>query len=222
MRINILQHTPNEKAGSILEWVKQRHHDVYTYHPYQFGKLPTADKTDMLVILGGPMSPNDKLPWIKQEYELVSSLLDKKIPMLGVCFGAQLIAKILGGKVVKAPAKEVGWAPVYLQTNIIPNIPEKALVLHWHEDMFEIPEKARLLFSSDHVKNQGYIYRNNVIGLQFHFEPFDDNVKEIVVNDYPYINGSVLNQTKDEIIQRRVPKENRDIMFKLLDYISTH
>lgn len=222
MRINILQHTPNEKAGSILEWVKQRHHDVYTYHPYQFGKLPTADKTDMLVILGGPMSPNDKLPWIKQEYELVSSLLDKKIPMLGVCFGAQLIAKILGGKVVKAPAKEVGWAPVYLQTNIIPNIPEKALVLHWHEDMFEIPEKARLLFSSDHVKNQGYIYQNNVIGLQFHFEPFDDNVKEIVVNDYPYINGSVLNQTKDEIIQRRVPKENRDIMFKLLDYISTH
>lgn len=222
MRINILQHTPNEKAGSILEWVKQRHHDVYTYHPYQFGKLPTADKTDMLVILGGPMSPNDKLPWIKQEYELVSSLLDKKIPMLGVCFGAQLIAKILGGKVVKAPAKEVGWAPVYLQTNIIPNIPEKALVLHWHEDMFEIPEKARLLFSSDHVKNQGYIYQNNVIGLQFHFEPLDDNVKEIVVNDYPYINGSVLNQTKDEIIQRRVPKENRDIMFKLLDYISTH
>lgn len=222
MRINILQHTPNEKAGSILEWVKQRHHDVYTYHPYQFGKLPTADKTDMLVILGGPMSPNDKLPWIKQEYELVSSLLDKKIPMLGVCFGAQLIAKILGGKVVKAPAKEVGWAPVYLQTNIIPNIPEKALVLHWHEDMFEIPEKARLLFSSDHVKNQGYIYQNNVIGLQFHFEPFDDNVKEIVVNDYPYINGSVLNQTKDEIIQRRVPKKNRDIMFKLLDYISTH
>lgn len=222
MRINILQHTPNEKAGSILEWVKQRHHDVYTYHPYQFGKLPTADKTDMLVILGGPMSPNDKLPWIKQEYELVSSLLDKKIPMLGVCFGAQLIAKILGGKVVKAPAKEVGWAPVYLQTNIIPNIPEKALVLHWHEDMFEIPEKARLLFSSDHVKNQGYIYQNNVIGLQFHFEPFDDNVKEIVVNDYPYINGSVLNQTKDEIIQRRVPKENRDTMFKLLDYISTH
>ena len=222
MRINILQHTPNEKAGSILEWAKQRHHDVYTYHPYQFGKLPTANDTDMLVILGGPMSPNDDLPWIKQEYELVSSLLDKKIPMLGVCFGAQLIAKILGGKVVKAPAKEVGWAPVYLQTNIIPNVPEKALVLHWHEDMLEIPEKAQLLFSSDHVKNQGYIYRNNVIGLQFHFEPLDDNVKEIVVNDYPYINGSVLNQTKDEIIQRRVPKENRDIMFKLLDYISTH
>lgn len=222
MRINILQHTPNEKAGSILEWAKQHQHDVYTYHPYQFGKLPMANDTDMLVILGGPMSPNDDLPWIKQEYELVSSLLDKKIPMLGVCFGAQLIAKILGGKVVKAPAKEVGWAPVYLQTNIIPNVPEKALVLHWHEDMFEIPEKAQLLFSSDHVKNQGYIYQNNVIGLQFHFEPLDDNVKEIVVNDYPYINGSVLNQTKDEIIQRRVPKENRDIIFKLLDYISTH
>ena len=93
MRINILQHTPNEKAGSILEWAKLHHHDVYTYHPYQFGKLPTDNDTDMLVILGGPMSPNDDLPWIRQEYKLVSSLLSKNIPILGVCFGAQLIAK---------------------------------------------------------------------------------------------------------------------------------
>ena len=88
--------------------------------------------------------------------------------------------------------------------------------------MFEIPTKAQLLFSSDHVKNQGYIYQNNVIGLQFHFEPLDNNVKEIVVNDYPYINGSVLNQNKEQIINRAVPKENRNIMFKLLDYISIH
>ncbi len=131
MRINILQHTPNEKAGSILEWAKLHHHDVYTYHPYQVGKLPKDNDTDMLVILGGPMST----------------------------------------------------------------------VLHWHEDMFEIPPKAQLLFSSDHVKNQGYLYQKNVIGLQFHFEPLDNNVKEIVVNDYPYINGSVLNQNKEQMVQ---------------------
>lgn len=49
MRINILQHTPNEKAGFILEWAKLHHHDVYTYHPYQFGKLPTDNDTDVLV-----------------------------------------------------------------------------------------------------------------------------------------------------------------------------
>ena len=70
--------------------------------------------------------------------------------------------------------------------------------------MFEIPPKAQLLFSSDHVKNQGYIYQNNVIGLQFHFEPLDNNVKEIVVNDYPYISGSVLNQSKEQIINKAV------------------
>lgn len=222
MRINILQHTPNEKAGSILEWAKLHHHDVYTYHPYQFGKLPTDNDTDMLVILGGPMSPNDDLPWIHREYKLVSSLLSKNIPILGVCFGAQLIAKILGGKIVKAPFKEVGWAPVYLQSHLIPNIPEKATVLHWHEDMFEIPPKDQLLFSSDHVKNQGYLYQKNVIGLQFHFEPLDNNVKEIVVNDYPYIDGSVLNQSKEQIINKAVPKENKQIMFQLLDYITAH
>ena len=80
MRINILQHTPNEKAGSILKWAKLHHHDVYTYHPYQFGKLPTDNDTDMLVILGGPMSPNDDLPWIiKQKHPDPRGLLWRSI-----------------------------------------------------------------------------------------------------------------------------------------------
>lgn len=62
MRINILQHTPNEGPGSIRNWAEKYGHKIYVYHPYQFnGILPTADQTDMLIILGGPMSPNDHL-----------------------------------------------------------------------------------------------------------------------------------------------------------------
>lgn len=65
MRINVLQHTPNEGPGSIQEWSKQHGHEMYIYHPYQFnGVLPSADETDMLIILGGPMSPNDDIDWM--------------------------------------------------------------------------------------------------------------------------------------------------------------
>ena len=78
MRINVLQHTPNEGPGSIQEWSDLYHHDFYVYHPYQFGILPTAATTDLLVILGGPMSPNDDLPWIKQERQLIKQLLQEK------------------------------------------------------------------------------------------------------------------------------------------------
>ncbi|MGL6207853.1 MAG: type 1 glutamine amidotransferase, partial [Lactobacillus panisapium] len=71
MIVNVLQHTPNEGPGSIQKWAHLHHHEFYVYHPYQFGILPTAEETDFLVILGGPMSPNDDLPWIKQERQLI-------------------------------------------------------------------------------------------------------------------------------------------------------
>lgn len=220
MRINVLQHTPNEGPGAILDWARARGHEVYTYHPYQFGYLPTADETDLLVILGGPMSPNDDLPWIKQERQLIKQLLAKGTPMFGACFGAQQIAKVLGAPVTKSPAKEVGWAPVYRLTDAIPGIPDKLNVLHWHEEMFGIPEGATRIFESDRVANQGFLYGHHVIGLQFHFEPQADNVREMVVNDFPYIKGSVLGQTAQDILNTPVPAENKTVIFKIFDYIS--
>lgn len=223
MRINVLQHTPNEGPGSIQTWAHQHNHKMYIYHPYQFGKLPTAAETDLLVILGGPMSPNDDLPWIGQERELIRQLLDQHKPIFGACYGAQQIAKTLGYAVQKAPAKEVGWAPVYLQSDAIPGIPTKLTALHWHEEMFEVPRGAQLLFSSDLVKNQGFLLANNVIGLQFHFEPEPDNVREIAINDSEYaLNHNQLHQTSAEIISHQVPSENQVVMFNLLDFITKH
>lgn len=220
MRINVLQHTPNEGPGMIADWAHAHGHTMYVYHPYQFGVLPTADETEMLVILGGPMSPNDTLPWIKQERDLIQQLLDRDIPMFGACYGAQQIAKTLGYPVTKAPAKEVGWAPIYRQSPVIPGIPAKLSVLHWHEEMFTVPAEATLLFSSDRVTNQGFVWKHRVVGLQFHFEPVADNVREMVVNDYRYIAGSVLNQTAAEILQTPVPRENQQVLNAILNYIT--
>lgn len=204
----------------IADWAHAHGHTMYVYHPYQFGVLPTADETEMLVILGGPMSPNDTLPWIKQERDLIQQLLDRDIPMFGACYGAQQIAKTLGYPVTKAPAKEVGWAPIYRQSPVIPGIPAKLSVLHWHEEMFTVPAEATLLFSSDRVTNQGFVWKHRVVGLQFHFEPAVDNVREMVVNDYRYIAGSVLNQTAAEILQTPVPRENQQVLNAILNYIT--
>ena len=220
MRVNILQHTPNEGAGLILDWAQVNGHQTFVYHPYQFGYLPTADETDLLIILGGPMSPNDDLPWISQERELIQELLDKDVPMFGACYGAQQIAKTLGYKVSAAPVKEVGWAPVYLRSHVIPDLPAELLALHWHQEMFEIPKEATLLFSSDAVKNQGFVMNHRVVGLQFHFEPQADNVREMVINDFPYIEGSILGQTGTDILNMPVPTINKEVMFKILDYIT--
>ncbi|MDV0431918.1 type 1 glutamine amidotransferase [Lactiplantibacillus sp. DA1] len=221
MRINVLQHTPNEGPGMIADWVHAHGHTMYVYHPYQFGVLPTVDETEMLVILGGPMSPNDDLPWIKQERRLIQQLLDRNVPLFGACYGAQQIVKTLGYPVTKAPAKEVGWAPVYRQSTVIPGIPASLSVLHWHEEMFAVPDEATLLFSSDRVANQGFVFNHRVVGLQFHFEPAADNVREMVVNDGRYISGSALKQTTAEILQTPVPSQNQQVLNTILDYITT-
>lgn len=220
MRINVLQHTPNEGPGSIQDWAHARHHEMWVYHPATFHKVPTVDETDLLVVLGGPMSPNDDDDWIKQERQLIKEMHEAGKPVFGACFGAQQISLTMGGQVGAAPHKEVGWAPVYRQTDVIPGIPDKLVALHWHQEMFSIPDGAQLLFSSDLVKNQGFVL-DNMVGLQFHFEPLDDNVREIVVNDGDYaLDGNDLHQTPQEIIDHGVPAENRDVMFKILDYIT--
>lgn len=221
MRINVLQHTPNEGPGSIRAWAHANGHDIYIYHPYQFnGVLPSAGQTDMLIVLGGPMSPNDDLPWIQAERDLILQLISQHKPIFGACYGAQQITKALGYPVSKSPVKEVGWAPVYRQTDTIPGLPETLMALHWHEEMFEIPKNAEWLFSSDGLKNQGFVMNGNIIGLQFHFEPEIDDVREIVINDGAYAADSILKQTPANILARPVPAENKMAMFRILDYMT--
>ncbi|CAH1857105.1 type 1 glutamine amidotransferase [Convivina intestini] len=221
MRINILQHTPNEGPGSITNWAALHGHDVYIYHPYQFGHLPTLETTDMLIILGGPMSPNDDLAWIKAERVLIKQLLSLDVPIFGACYGAQQIAKTLGCSVTKAPYKEVGWAPVYRQSDVIKGLPAVLHPLHWHEEMAELPAGAIQLFKSDLVDQQGFLLGKHVLGLQFHFEPLLTNLREMVINDQSYpADNNALKQNADDILAHGIPAENEAVMFTLLDYIT--
>lgn len=222
MRINVLQHTPSEGSGSIADWAVAHGHELYIYHPYQFnGMLPTAAETDLLVILGGPMSPNDDVDWIKNERLLIKQLLAQHKPIFGACYGAQQIAKTLGYDVLKAPHKEVGWAPVYRQTTAIPGLPEQLTALHWHEEMFEVPREAQLLFTSDLVHNQGFVLGDNVIGLQFHLEPKALNVRTMVINDGQYaLSHNDLHQTPERILKAAVPAANKAAIDAIFDFLT--
>ncbi|AKP66277.1 type 1 glutamine amidotransferase [Companilactobacillus ginsenosidimutans] len=221
MRINILQHTPDEGPGAISEWAHRGGHEVYTYHPRFFnGILPTADETDLLIILGGPCSPNDDDQYVLAERDLIRELIKQNKPIFGACFGAQQITKALGYTVGKSPVKEVGWGIVTLESDVISGLPKSMNVLHWHEEMFNLPKDANLLFSSEGLKNQGFELNHKVVGLQFHLESLEDNVREMVVNDYPYLTDSVFGQSKDDVLNQKVPLENKTVLFKILDYIT--
>lgn len=233
LKIFVLQHTPSEGPGAIRQWANKHGHQLFIYHPAQFGILPqpqaiTAD--DLLVILGGPMSPNDNLAWIIQERTLIAHCLNQHTPIFGACYGAQQIAKVLGGTVKKAPHKEVGWDKVTLHFESVCDIaqlkdlPKTLDVIHWHEEMFTIPKNASLLFESQHHHNQGFIYHHKdskAIGLQFHFELLQEDILTMCLNDGAYaLEKNVLSQSPQTISKHGVPSENAAVLFQLLDYLT--
>lgn len=139
----------------------------------------------LTIILGGPIGLNDleSYPFLKQEIDLLKIRLQQKLPTLGICLGAQLIAHCLGATVYAGSQKEIGWSKLDLQ-NIVNN-PLNALedvnVLHWHGDTFQLPAEAELLASTALYPNQAFRVGNNILALQFHAEIAADHLEKWLI-----------------------------------------
>lgn len=133
------------------------------------------DLADLLVILGGPIGAYEEeaYPFISDEILEVDRRLQREKPTLGICLGAQIMARALGKRVYPAGVKELGWAPVELTSAGLAS-PLAAIgetpVLHWHGDTFDMPAEGNLLASTDRVKNQAFSIGDYGLALQFHME----------------------------------------------------
>lgn len=139
----------------------------------------------LTVILGGPIAvyETEDYPFLQQEIDLLKVRLEKNLPTLGICLGAQLIAAALNAKVCPGDVKEIGWSKLSLTS--IENNPLKALenidVLHWHGDTFDLPEQAELLASSDLYPNQAFQVGQNILALQFHAEVASESLEKWLI-----------------------------------------
>lgn len=126
-----------------------------------------------MVLMGGPMSVNDDLPWIAPILALVRKARDNDIPVLGHCLGGQLMSKALGAEVTKNPTKEIGWGEVSVSQNEIAenwfgNI-ETFNAFHWHGETFSLPQGAIHLLASPYCQNQAWSMGKH-LALQTHIE----------------------------------------------------
>jgi GMP synthase (glutamine-hydrolysing) len=131
--------------------------------------------TDLLVVLGGPIGAyeDDVYPFITDEMAAVYHRLERERPTLGVCLGAQIMARALGKRVYPSGTKEIGWGPLSLteagRHSVLAPL-EDVSVLHWHGDTFDLPDETQYLAGTSAVPNQAFAMDDYGLALQFHLE----------------------------------------------------
>lgn len=177
MRLHTVQHVPHEGLGSIEDWASDRGHPITVTRVWAADEMPAPDSFDWLVVLGGPMSVHDsgRLPWLAAEKRFVRSAVDAGKRVIGICLGAQILAEALGGRVVPAGNREIGWFPVTMSapsrhSRVFGVLPAAWEVFHWHGETFELPPGAIRLAGSEACENQAFLHGANVLAFQFHPE----------------------------------------------------
>ena len=132
---------------------------------------------DLLIVLGGPIGANDDedFPFIQDELEILHTRLSSDAPTLGICLGAQLMARALGAAVCPGKTLEIGWSPIELteagRRSALSHLSaENTSVLHWHGDRFDLPTGAELLATTENTPHQAFRWKRRGLALQFHPE----------------------------------------------------
>ena len=174
----VIRHIHFEHLGILQEQLQALDFDIhYVEAPLADFSAVNAVSPDLLVVLGAPIGAFDEsiYPFLQEELKLIQERIQSGKPLLGICLGAQLIARLKGGNVAPMAnqAKEIGFAPIRL-TQDGQQSPLKALadvpVLHWHGDQFDIPQDGIRLAETDLCPNQAFAIGHNILGLQFHME----------------------------------------------------
>lgn len=175
--ILIIKHVSIEGPGTISAFLEKQEFATGFVDFQKGDALPDClDTIGGVIVLGGPMNvyEDEKYPFLNEEDAFIKKIIAQGIPLLGVCLGAQLIAKAAGAAVRTKNFKEIGWHPVTItpagrQDFMFEGMGEKIEVFQWHEDAFEIPAGATLLAESAKCP-QAFRLGECTYAFQFHFE----------------------------------------------------
>ena len=217
-RLLVLQHLEREGPGLFLQIAEERGLSVFIVRLYLGDSLPIIRNDDLILVLGGSMGIKDIgnpiYPWLIKEVDFLREALNKKIGLIGICLGAQLLAYACGGdtellkeEISQKPLAEIGWHDISsvgidednkltgLLSNLFP-------VLHWHGDRILLPTTAELIASSSRCKEQLFKIGSAAYGLQFHIEIENDMVNRWIEEDKTFI-LSTLGEDGQEILKEQ-------------------
>jgi GMP synthase (glutamine-hydrolysing) len=181
---------PWQDAGLFVPALKRRGYEVVYVDAMLAAEIdPRADQAEVLIVLGGPNSAYDEhaFPRLKRELQLIETRIESGRPLLGICLGAQLIARVLGAQVRTMPKPEIGFGSLLLtddgSESVLRARTAAAPVLFWHQDTFELPPGAVHLARSEQCAIQAFSHGANTLALQFHLEPEPSRFEEWLVGN---------------------------------------
>ena len=177
-----LQHVTFEGPGVFCQALESRGHTVRTILVPSEG-LPESPG-DFLLIMGGPMSVNDPESWITEELQFVQAAMKAGIPILGICFGSQLLAKALGGSVVPGPTFEIGMIEVTVTNEgksdqVFSQLSSPFQVFQWHGEGINLPPDFQPLVASTDFPVQAFRVKDCCYGLLFHPEMEEEGMQAL-------------------------------------------
>ena len=166
LRVLIIEHERETPGGLIYEWLADHDAQVEELHIDVDDREVDPRDYDLLIPLGSEFAAyDDTVPFLEREKNLLRAATDADVPILGICFGGQLLARVLGGKSFRAEQSEIGWLPV---RSTDPELVPEGPWFQWHFDSFTVPDGATVIAESDAGPQAFVIGRS--LGVQFHPE----------------------------------------------------
>src|SRR5918999_2880275 len=166
LRALILQHEEPTPPGLVTDWLEEHGTEVDVVRIDVDDREVEPDEYDLIVSLGSEFAAyDDDRPFVPREARLMREAADADVPVLGLCFGGQMLARVLGGEVFRGPGSEIGWLPVRTRD---PELVPEGPWFQWHFDTFTTPPAATVVAESD-LGTQAFVAGRS-LGLQFHPE----------------------------------------------------
>ncbi|MCG9884924.1 MAG: gamma-glutamyl-gamma-aminobutyrate hydrolase family protein [Cyanobacteria bacterium] len=179
-RVLAVVHQGTADPGRVGRWLRRGGYELDVRMPSRGDALPLEDELrslDGVIVFGGVMSANDDhLDYIRAELKWMEAVLGAQVPLLGICLGGQLLARVLGGRVAPHEQRvwEIGYWPIWPVVAGAgaesPHFGSARFVFHWHQEGFEVPTGAIALAKGETFPNQAFSYGDRAYGLQFHPE----------------------------------------------------
>lgn len=227
-RLHYIQHVPYETPGNILDWSTTAGVVISSTRLYNGESLPNPDSFDCLIVMGGPMGVHDdtKYRWLRDEKRFIESSMKSGKAVVGICLGAQIVAHVLGAGVKQNDYKEIGWFPIETtsENRSVPLtgfLPDSLTVFHWHGETFDIPSSSVRIAGSEGCANQGFVYGDRVVALQFHLEMTRDTLAEMVKHGRHELVPGKYVQDERSIMEDNIHiRQNNEYIFRLLTNLS--